>query len=222
MDISSIFVGITLILLFVIAFILFMWYRERSKNDQELNEAYKRMEKLSKFDPLTQLCKKNSMLDRIEIEMIRMGRTWRPFCIVMINIDNFRQINDEFGRDCGNKILESLGIILVKTLRKQDTASRWEGEEFLLLLPETKLDGGYIIAEKIRKTVEETKVTYGDVTLTFTVTLGLDVYNKLGPVNYNIRRASAALFEGIQRGRNRVVRSDDPDLDFSKYTGPSE
>lgn len=222
MDTSSIFVGIILILIFVIAMILYMWYRERSKSDQELDEAYERMEKLSKFDPLTQLCKRNSMLDRIEIEMIRMGRTWRPFCIVMINADNFRQINDEFGRDCGDKILESLGIILVKTLRKQDTASRWDGEEFLLLLPETTLDGGYIIAEKIRKAVEETKVTYGDITMTFTITLGVDVYNKLGPVNQNIRKASAALFEGIQRGRNTVVRSDDQNLDFSKYTEPPE
>ena len=222
MDISSIFVGIILILIFALALVLYMWYRERSKSDQELDEAYERMEKLSKFDPLTQLCKRNSMLDRIEIEMIRMGRTWRPFCIVMINVDNFRQINDEFGRDCGDKILESLGIILVKTLRKQDTASRWGGEEFLLLLPETTLDGGYIITEKIRKAVEETKVTYGDITMTFTITLGVDVYNKLGPVNQNIRKASAALFEGIQRGRNTVVRSDDPDLDFSKYTEPPE
>lgn len=220
MDISSIFVSVTLILLFIIALILFIWYRDRAKSDRELDEAYKMMEKLSKFDPLTQLCKKNSMMDRIEIEMIRMGRTWRPFCIVMIEVDNFRQINDEFGRDCGNKILESLGLILVKTLRKQDTASRWDGAEFLLMLPETSLEGGYIIAEKIRKTVEEIAVTYGDITMNFTITLGVDIYSKLGPVNHNIRKASAALYEGIQRGRNIVVKSDDPDLDFSKYSEP--
>lgn len=218
MDISSIFVGVTLILLFTITLILFIWYRDRAKSDRELDEAYKMMEKLSKFDPLTQLCKKNSMTDRIEIEMIRMGRTWRPFCLVMIEVDNFRQINDEFGRDCGNKILESFGLILVKTLRKQDTASRWDGVEFLLMLPETSLEGGYIIAERIRKTVEETAVTYGDISMNFTITLGVDIYSKLGPANYNIRKASAALYEGIQRGRNIVVKSDDPDLDFSKYS----
>ena len=217
MDTSSIFVGVTFLLLFVIALIMFKLYRERAKSDNELDEAYKMMEKLSKFDPITQLCNKNSMTDRIEIEMMRMGRTWRPFCLVMINVDNFRQINDEFGRDCGNKILESLGIILVKTLRKQDAASRWEGEELLLLLPETSLEGGYIIAEKIRKTVEETAVTYGDITMNFTITLGVDVYSKLGPANHSIRKASAALYEGIKRGRNIVVKSDDPDLDFSKY-----
>jgi len=220
MNISSIFVGVILVLLFIIALILFIWYRERAKSDKELDEAYKMMEKLSKFDPLTQLCKKNSMMDRIEIEMIRMGRTWRPFCIVMIEVDNFRQINDEFGRDCGNKILESLGLILVKTLRKQDTASRWDGAEFLLMLPETYLEGGYIIAEKIRRTVEDTSVTYGDITMNFTITLGVDIYSKLGPANHSIRKASAALYEGIQRGRNVVVKSDDPDLDFSKYQEP--
>ena len=134
MDTSSIFVGVTFLLLFVIALIMLKLYRERAKSDNELDEAYKMMEKLSKFDPITQICNKNTMTAPIEIEMMRMGRTWRPFCLVMINVDNFRQINDEFGRDCGNKILESLGIILVKTLRKQDAASRWEGEELLLLL----------------------------------------------------------------------------------------
>jgi len=176
------------------------------------------MEHLSKYDPLTQLCNKNSMLDRIEIEMIKMGRTWRPFCLVMIVVDNFRQINDKFGRDSGNKILESLGLILTKTLRRQDTASRWEGEEFLILLPETVLDGGSIIAEKIRKAVESTKVTYGDYVMTFTITLGVDIHNKLGPANYTIRKAESALYEGIKRGRNIVIRSDDPDLKPTEYT----
>ncbi len=220
MDLSSVFVGISLILIFIISLILYFWFRDKSRLEKELDDAYKMMEKLSTYDPLTQLCKKNSMLDRIEIEMIRMSRTWRPFCIVMINVDNFRRINDEFGHDCGNKILESLGLILVKTLRKQDTASRWEGAEFLLMLPETSLEGGFIIAEKVRKVVEETKVTYGDITMNFTITLGVDIYSKLGPVNHNIRKASAALYDGIQRGRNIVVRSDDPGLDFSKYSGP--
>ncbi len=218
MDSSSVFTGIILILLLTIFLISFLWYRGRSRSEHELNEAYKKMEKLSKYDPLTQLCNKNSMMDRIEIEMIRMGRTWRPFCLVMIDVDNFRQINDEFGRDCGDKILESLALILIKTLRKQDTASRWDGEEFLLLLPETSMDGGYIIAEKIRESVESTKVTYGDITMDFTITLGVDIYDRLGPVNFNIRKAAVALFEGIQRGRNTVVRSNDPDLDLSKYS----
>ncbi len=218
MDLSPFLVGIILILIFIIAVILYMWNRGNSKSRQELSAAYKMMERLSKYDPLTQLSNKNSMMDRIEIEMIRMGRTWRPFCLVMVVVDNFRQINDKFGRDSGNKMLESLGLILTKTLRRQDTASRWEGEEFLLLLPETVLDGGYIIAEKVRKAVESTKVTYGDYVMTFTITLGVDTYNKLGPANYTIRKAEAALFEGIKRGRNIVIRSDDPNLDITEYT----
>ncbi|MEN8222809.1 MAG: GGDEF domain-containing protein [Acidobacteriota bacterium] len=222
MDVTSLFIGIILILILIIAAILYMWYRENSKSRQELNNAYKTMEKLSKFDPLTQLSNKNSMTDRIEIEMIRMGRTWRPFCLVMLVVDNFRQINDKFGRDSGNKILESLGLILTKTLRRQDTASRWEGEEFLILLPETTLDGGYTIAEKIRKAVESTKVTYGDYVMAFTITLGVDIYNKLGPANYTIRKAEAALYEGIKRGRNTAIRSDDPGLDITEYTGAND
>ncbi len=217
MNTTSLLIGIILVLIFIIAVILYMWNRENSKSRQELNAAYKMMERLSKYDPLTQLCNKNSMMDRIEIEMIKMGRTWRPFCLVMIVVDNFRQINDKFGRDSGNKILESLGLIMTKTLRRQDTASRWEGEEFLILLPETALEGGYIISEKLRKAVESTKVTYGDNVMNFTITLGVDIYNKLGPANYTIRKAEAALYEGIKRGRNIVIRSDDPDLSTSEY-----
>jgi len=218
MDITSILVAVILILFFCIALLLNFWYKEKSKHRKELSQAYRRMQKLSKYDPLTQLCNRNSMMDRIEIEMIKMGRTWRPFCLAMLVVDNYRQINDQFGKESGNKILESLGLILTKTLRRQDTASRWEGEQFLLLLPETSLDGGFTISEKIRTTVENTKVTYGEYEMSFTVTLGVDIYNKLGPVNFNIRRAEAALYEGIKRGRNTVVRSDDPDLDMQEYS----
>ncbi len=215
-ELVTLFITTALILISLIALILYRRFRQKAKSNLELGLAYKRMEELAKHDPLTQLYNRRSMMERIEIEMIRMGRVWRPFCILMIDVDNFKEINDRYGHDCGDIVLKNLAMILKVSLRKQDSASRWGGEEFLLMLPETTLDGGSVIGEKIREKVEKTEVTCNDISLNFTITIGIDIYSKLGPANLSIRRADTAMYEGKKRGKNILIRSDDPTLIFSE------
>lgn len=199
------------IVVFITFLVIVMYrrYRLKLKINKELENAYTQMEKLANYDPLTRLYNRRSMIERIEIEMVRMGRTWKPFCLVMLDIDNFKILNDRYGHDCGDKILESISIILKKELRKQDVASRWGGEEFLLLLPETVGKGGYILAEKIRKKIELSKMEYGEYEIKFTLSAGISVYDKPGPVNDCIRAADLALFRGKKTGKNAVVGSED-------------
>ncbi len=177
--------------------------------DKELNEVYTRMEQLAIYDPLTHLYTRKSMRERIEVEMLRMGRNWRPFCIILLDIDDFRTINEKHGPESGDKILLSLSLLLKESLRLQDAASRWGGEEFLLLLPGTPMDGGVILAEKVRKKVENTKVTYGEEEISFTITLGVNVYEKLGPTNECILGSLHALTYGKKSGKNVVIRADE-------------
>lgn len=177
--------------------------------DKELNEVYTRMEQLAIYDPLTHLYTRKSMRERIEVEMLRMGRNWRPFCIILLDIDDFSTINEKHGPESGDKILLSLSLLLKESLRLQDAASRWGGEEFLLLLPGTPMDGGVILAEKVRKKVENTKVTYGEEEISFTITLGVNVYEKLGPTNECILGSLHAMTYGKKSGKNVVVRADE-------------
>ncbi|MEN8154760.1 MAG: GGDEF domain-containing protein [Acidobacteriota bacterium] len=181
----------------------------KKKVEKELNEAYARMEQLATYDPLTHLYTRKSMRERIEIEMLRMGRSWNPFCIILLDIDDFNSINEKHGPESGDKILLSLSLLLKENLRLQDAASRWGGEEFLLLLPGTPIDGGVILAEKIRKKIEKTKITYGEEEISFTITLGVNVFEKLGPTNDCILGAFHALNHGKKSGKNTTIRADE-------------
>ena len=197
-----------IVLIFIITIFLIKRKMQKRKISNELKSAYEQMEKMAVYDPLTQLYNKRSMTERIEIEMVRMGRTWKPFCIVMIDIDSFNKYNKMYGHECGDKILESISIVIKNNIRCQDAASRWGGEEFLVLLPETSAQGGYVLAEKIRKAVEESTMKYGENEIKLTVTCGITAYSKPGPVNDCIRAADMALYRGKNRGKNISLISD--------------
>jgi diguanylate cyclase (GGDEF)-like protein len=186
--------------------ILYKRYLFNKKMNSELKKAYIQMEKLATYDPLTHLYNRRSMTERIEIEIVRMGRTGKPFCLIMFDIDDFQKYNNLYGNECGDKILESLSIILKESIRNQDAASRWGGEEFLVLLPETGGNGGYIAAEKIRKRIETATMEYGEYKIQFTITAGISVYDKPGSVNDCIRAADMAMYKGKKDGKNRIIR----------------
>ncbi len=197
-----------LILTCLIIFVLYRRFRMNLKTNQMLANAYERMEKLARYDELTGLYNRRSASERIELEMVRMGRTWRPFSIMMIDVDDFKSINDRYGHECGDEVLKHLSRQLRQGLRMQDMPARWGGEEFLLMLPETPITGATILAEKLRRRVAETPVEYRDQTLHYTVTIGVSVYDRPGPVSEVIRQADEAMYTGKRMGKNRVSRFD--------------
>ena len=200
---------ITAILLALLLLIIFYRrYRLRMRTNLELREAYSRMEQMAKYDSLTRLYNRRSIMERIEIEMVRLGRTWRPFALIMMDVDGFKQVNDTYGHECGDQVLVHLSELINRHLRKQDVASRWGGEEFLLMLPETTMDGAEILAEKVRGIVESTPTIYQEHKIGITVTLGINVFSKPGPVSECIRGADNAMYFGKKKGKNTVVRVD--------------
>jgi diguanylate cyclase (GGDEF)-like protein len=202
----TLFIFTAFILISLITIILYKRYKLKIRTNRELKRAYTQMEKLANYDPLTHLYNRRSMTERIEIEIVRMGRTGKPFCLIMFDIDDFKKFNDLYGHECGDKILESLSIILKESIRNQDAASRWGGEEFLVLLPETGKKGGYIVAEKIRKKIELATMEYGENKIQFTITGGVSVYDRPGSLNDCIRAADLAMYKGKEEGKNRIVR----------------
>jgi len=181
---------------------------------QELNSANFKLEQIARTDPLTKLSNRRDMLEKTDQEKRRFGRNGKPFVVILADIDGFKGINDKFGHEAGDFVLQSISHLMQSSIRKQDIVGRWGGEEFLFILPETDLDGGYLLAEKIRKNTAFAPFHYQSEIIFITITLGVSVYNKLTSVDECIRRSDKALYEGKKRGKNCVVvaRPDNDEL----------
>lgn len=171
----------------------------------ELTEAYKKIEKLALTDPLTKLSNRRHILDRIDHEIKRVKRSGKPFGIILCDIDHFKQFNDSYGHDCGDFVLVSITKEMKYMLRNQDHVSRWGGEEFLLILPDTDLAGCGIVAEKIRQRIAEENFKFQGMDLSVTLTLGVTVFDNTADIDSCIKDADNALYQGKEKGRNQVV-----------------
>ena len=175
----------------------------------KLKEAYYKVEQLASTDPLTGLSNRRDILSKIEHETDRFERNKKPFVLVMGDIDNFKSINDTYGHEAGDIVLKSIAELINTNIRKQDTVGRWGGEEFLILLPDTRLKGGTNIAEKLRQTIQEYKTSHSNYELNVTITFGVSMYNKIKDINECIKEADKALYVGKIRNKNCVIRADE-------------
>lgn len=165
------------------------------------------MEKLeldSKTDSLTGLYNRRYIMEKLEHEFIKYKRNKKNFSIIIADIDFFKKINDNFGHDCGDHVLKLISQSLKGAVREQDFVCRWGGEEFLLLLPETEIEGGRIFAERIRKIIESQIMEYNGVQVSITMTFGVTVNEDYEMINDTIKKADTALYEGKNLGRNCV------------------
>lgn len=167
--------------------------------------ANKRLTNLASTDPVTNLANRRIMLSRIDREKAKLEQTGEAFTLIMIDIDNFKEVNDEFGHDAGDFVLVNLAAIINFIVRKQDQVARWGGDEFLVFLPETRSEGGRVVAEKIRARILTTPFIYHEIDIPVTVTLGVSVCETNIGIGNCIRKADLALYTGKQAGKNRVV-----------------
>jgi len=181
---------------------------ELIEKNEKLERAYEKLQEISRTDMLTKLSNRRDMIDKLNLEVNRFSRNAKYFSLIIGDIDKFKSVNDTYGHECGDKVLVSVAEILTVNLRQIDVVARWGGEEFLMLLPDTTLDGAMIVAEKLRKAIESRKVLYDKHTLEVTMTFGVSCYTDPEyDINYYIRQADEGLYQGKQNGRNQVVRA---------------
>jgi len=173
--------------------------------EAELLSTNKALLNLATTDPVTNLINRRNMMLRIEQEREKLSMNYRPFVLIMIDIDNFKHVNDEYGHDCGDFVLVAIAETISQAIRKQDQVARWGGDEFLVMLPETDLIGGGIVAEKIRNKILRTPFVFHDLTVPVTITLGVGLCERNTGIGVWIRKADQALYEGKQAGKNRVT-----------------
>jgi two-component system, cell cycle response regulator len=180
---------------------------ELSTKNNELSEIRKKLDHAARTDPLTQIANRLDILEKIELEKIRFERSRKPFTLVLCDIDDFKQYNDKYGHQCGDFILLETSNLLRALLRKQDIVSRWGGEEFLSMLPETDAEGGRILAGKIKETIAAQVYLYDNAEFSITMTVGVVTYEEGGSqdVDTCIKQAETALLEGKKKGKNCVV-----------------
>lgn len=164
--------------------------------------------KAATTDPLT-LCGNRQALDAaLHREIDLASRDDSPLSIIMFDFDYFKQINDQHGHLCGDNLLKQVCIDLNTALRKTDLLFRYGGEEFLILLHKTDLEGAVMVAEKVRRQVEANTVSHQDEEVSTTVSLGVAALTEFDDVTSIIERADKALFTAKRRGRNQFCCAD--------------
>lgn len=178
---------------------------EHRAAEEKLKKAYLKMEKLSLTDPLTKLANRRALIGSIKYEKNRFGRNREHFSMILCDIDDYKKINDTYGHDAGDFILKELSGLMKKSLRKQDIVGRWGGDEFLFLLPQTKIEGAKLLAEKLRIKIFKRKFIFSKKTIKLTMTFGVSHYT--GKCNYErcITNADKALYQAKELGKNQVM-----------------
>lgn len=167
--------------------------------------AEQQMELLATIDTLTGLFNRRKMHELIDQEVVRYQRDKKSFLLVITDIDHFKKFNDSYGHDCGDYVLQQVSTLMKESLRQQDVVARWGGEEFLIMLPETELEGGVQAIEKLRETLANTVYQYDANTFSVTMTFGVTAYDGSCDVEACIKHADEVLYAGKRGGRNRVV-----------------
>ena len=179
-----------------------------SYSDEIEKEYHAKLFDFAARDALTGLYNKRFMFNELENYSRITRRSGRAFSIIMIDIDDFKQINDRFGHLSGDEYLQHLAELISHSLRDQDIAGRIGGEEFLIILPETKIDGAFQLAVRIRKNVEEFVLSYQNSEIRTTISAGVCQFEKsIRDVKEFLDLADQAMYEAKKSEKNKVMQA---------------
>ncbi|MCX6074056.1 MAG: cache domain-containing protein [Campylobacterales bacterium] len=168
----------------------------------QLNEAYKKMEKIAVTDTLTNIYNRYYFNDALQNEIHRAARYNSFFSLLMFDIDHFKMVNDTYGHDVGDQVLVTVVTLAASCLRESDIFARVGGEEFMIILPQTSLNFAIEIGERIRRTIDD--YTFNTIGHT-TISLGLVVYEANETFERILKRVDMALYEAKNNGRNQLA-----------------
>ena len=184
---------------------------ELAEANARLEESNARLEALATEDGLTGLKNHRAFQERLEEEVVRATRYGTPLSLVLLDVDHFKRFNDRWGHPAGDGVLRDVARLLRQNARGTDLAARYGGEEFVLILPQTSQAGALVIAERVRRAVENATWDKETVTASFGVAcLSLDT----GDGAELVARADRSLYQAKEEGRNQVrgARADVWDL----------
>jgi diguanylate cyclase (GGDEF)-like protein len=179
-----------------------LWNRKLASFNHQLQQLNLELERLSVTDKLTGLFNRLKLDVVLAGEVDRASRFAQPFSIIIIDIDYFKQVNDRYGHQVGDQVLQQFATILSRNTRKVDTVGRWGGEEFLFICPNTDSAGARQLAENLRVAIEEHKFP---IVGSVTASLGVSGFQANDQANDIVARADEALYAAKNNGRNCVA-----------------
>jgi diguanylate cyclase (GGDEF)-like protein len=171
---------------------------EKNLNTQQLENA-------ATIDPLTNCYNRRALCDFIENDIAFTKRYGSELSVIMIDIDNFKEINDMHGHLAGDKVLTDISALLISHVRKSDYLARYGGEEFVIVLRDTPLYSAVQLAEKLRKMVEKHAVVFGKKRIRLTASFGVASLENKPDHGSLLREADERLYKAKATGKNIVV-----------------
>lgn len=197
------FIVIVLFLTLILSFVVMKFFSNKLLYLDRINELNFILNKQSLTDELTKLQNRKAYNLKLK-ELLALNKRYHtPFSYVMIDIDHFKIVNDNYGHDVADKVLVKLASVVTNSIRQTDYVYRIGGEEFVVLLSDTKIDDATVFAEKIRKAVEDEVNTLKDRSLT--ISLGVTQIKNTDSIDSVYRRADECLYVSKHNGRNRVT-----------------
>lgn len=178
-------------------------FRAISHHSMDLLQRSK--EQLANTDALTGLANRRFFADILPLYLEQQPERFFPLCIVALDVDHFKHINDSFGHGSGDAVLCQIAELLKQKLRQQDIAIRMGGEEFLLLLPRTRLEDACSVANKLRQTIAQRRLLSDQPELVITSSFGVTQVQTLADLPHGVEQADQRLYQAKHNGRNQVV-----------------
>ncbi|MCK4282964.1 MAG: diguanylate cyclase [Candidatus Brocadiae bacterium] len=175
------------------------YVRERRLLEQDRQRMVQKLAELSVTDELTSLPNRRRLQQVLHEEFRRSARTAQMFALLMLDLDRFKRVNDQYGHQMGDKVLKQCADALRDNVRSTDFVARYGGEEFCVILPATAPDGALKVAEKLRKAFEDMPEPVPNVSI------GVAVWEPRGSADDLLRRSDEALYKAKGAGRNRVA-----------------
>ncbi len=172
----------------------------------QLEEKNRQLDKLAHLDSLTRVGNRRALEETAERELNRLERSSSNIVIALLDLDHFKIVNDNYGHSMGDKVLFESAQILKENLRTMDSISRWGGEEFCILFPDTDRATSSQIALRLCKRLNEKVFSTGEISFSVSASFGMSSSNYKRPLEELIHEADQALYEAKNKGRNTVVR----------------
>lgn len=174
------------------------------KSNKALMETNENLQRMINHDAVTGLLTRPPFIHKLYAAKRKLLQENKPYVLIFGDIDNFKILNDFYGHEFGDEILKKVGEIIISEIRETDSAARWGGEEFLIMLENININDGIVKAEKIRRRIEQTTLFHKEDEIHITMTLGLAEGSTTPDIYSEINRADKLMYEGKVLGKNKL------------------